>query len=102
MTATMSLEALAAIFGMAIVTFGVRAGGLALASRLPSSGLAAAWLRQIPSAVLASLVAPAILTGSPAEAVAAAATAGTMIVTRNLFAAMVVGVVTAYLARGFL
>lgn len=95
----MSPEVLIVILAMAAVTFGIRLGGFLLADRLPSSGLTAAWLRHIPGAVLASLVAPAIVEGGPAEWLAATATALAYLVTRNLFAAMVAGVGTVYLAR---
>jgi branched-subunit amino acid transport protein len=94
-----SPEAIAAIVGMAIVTIAIKASGLLLADRLPREGFAAAWLKHIPGAVLAALVAPAVATGSAAEAVAAAATAAIYILTRNLFAAMAGGVVTIYLVR---
>ena len=92
-------EAVIAILGMALVTIAVKASGLLLADRLPRDGFAAAWLRHIPGAVLAALVAPALVTGSPAEVVAAIATGGIFILTRNLFAAMATGVVTVYLVR---
>jgi uncharacterized membrane protein len=95
----MSLEALIAILGMAAVTYAIRAGGFLLASRLPSTGFVASWMRHLPGAVLASLVAPAVLAGGPAEAIAAAATALIYVVSRNLFAAMAGGVLTVYLAR---
>ena len=94
-----SPEALVAILGMALVSFAVKAGGLLLANRLPRDGFAAAWLKHIPGAVLASLVAPALVTGTPAEAIAAAATTLVYFLTRNLFAAMAAGVLTVYLAR---
>lgn len=94
-----SPEALAAILGMALVTFMVKAGGLLLANRLPRDGFAAAWLRHIPGAVLASLVAPALVTGNAAEAIAAAITALVYFLTRNLLAAMASGVFAVYLAR---
>lgn len=94
-----SPEAVLAILGMALVTFMVKAGGLLLANRLPRDGFAASWLRHIPGAVLASLVAPAIITGSAAEAIAAVVTAILYIVTRNLLAAMAGGVLTVFLAR---
>ncbi len=97
-----SPQALAAIFGMALVTLLVKAGGLLLARRLPQHGFAAAWLRHIPGAVLASLVAPALVTGSAAEIIAAAATTLAYFVTRNLFAAMAAGVLVVYLARQLL
>lgn len=92
-------EAIIVILGMALVTIAVKASGLLLADRLPREGFAAAWLRHIPGAVLAALVAPALVTGSPAEVVAALATGGIFIVTRNLFAAMATGVVSVYLVR---
>jgi len=92
-------DTLIAILGMAIVSFAIKASGLLLANRLPTTGFAASWLRHIPAAVLASLIAPAIVTGGPADVIAAAATALIMILTRNLFAAMAGGVLTVYLAR---
>lgn len=95
----MSLEALIAILGMAAATFAIRAGGLLLANRLPTTGFVASWMKHVPGAVLASLIAPAILAGGAAEAIAAAATALIYIVSRNLFAAMLGGVLAVYLAR---
>lgn len=95
----MSLEALYAILGMAAVTYAIRAGGLLLANRLPATGFAAAWMRHLPGAVLAALVAPAILGAGPAEAIAAAATALIYVASRNLFAAMLGGVLAVYLSR---
>jgi uncharacterized membrane protein len=95
----MSLEALITILGMAAVTYAIRAGGLLLANRLPATGFVTSWLKHVPGAVLASLVAPAVLTGGPAEAIAAAATALIYFVTRNLFATMAGGVLAVYLAR---
>ena len=74
-----SPEAVLAILGMALVTIAIKASGLLLADRLPREGFAAAWLRHIPGAVLAALVAPALVTGSVAEVVAALAT-GTIFV----------------------
>ncbi|HTN39810.1 MAG TPA: AzlD domain-containing protein [Asticcacaulis sp.] len=94
-----SPEALIAIAGMALVTFMVKAGGLLLANWLPRDGFVAAWLKHIPGAVLASLVAPALVTGSPAEVIAAAITALAYFLTRNLLAAMAAGVLAVYLAR---
>lgn len=94
-----SPEALLAIVGMALATFAVKASGLLLADRLPRTGFAAAWLRHIPGAVLAALVAPALVTGTPAEIVAAAITTLAYLVTRQIIAAMAAGVVTVYLLR---
>jgi uncharacterized membrane protein len=97
-----SLEALITILGMAAVTFGIRIGGYLLADRLPANGFVAAWLRFIPGAVLASLVAPAIVTGGPAELAGTVATAVAYFATRSLLAAMVAGVGVVYVARTFL
>ncbi|HQZ11651.1 MAG TPA: AzlD domain-containing protein [Devosia sp.] len=98
----MSLEAFLTIIGMAAVTYAIRASGLLLANRLPTTGFAAAWMRHIPGAVLAALVAPAIATGGVAETIAAAVVALAFLVTRNLFVAMVGGVLAVYLARTFI
>jgi branched-subunit amino acid transport protein len=96
-----SLEALITILGMAAVTYGIRMSGLLLANRLPTTGFVAAWMRHVPGAVLASLVAPVILRGGIAESIAAAATALAYVLTRNLFVAMIAGVGAVYLARTF-
>ena len=95
----MQLDPVLAILGMAAVTFAIRAGGFLLANRLPSTGFVAAWMRHIPGAVLASLVAPAVVSGGPAEWAAAAATALAWLLTRNLLPAMAAGVLTVYLMR---
>ncbi len=94
-----SPEALTAIVGMALVTIAIKASGLLLADRLPRQGFPAAWLRHIPGAVLAALVAPAIASGRPAELMAALATGVIFVLTRNLFAAMAAGVLGVYLVR---
>lgn len=108
----MSLEVLVTILGMTAVTFGIRAGGLLLADRLPRTGFVASWMKHLPGAVLASLVAPSLFSNDPAgtlgvgglslrpaETLAAAITVGIYALTRNLFAAMVGGVVAVYFAR---
>jgi uncharacterized membrane protein len=96
---TTSPEALIAILGMAVVSFMIKASGLLLANRLPRQGFLANWLKHIPGAVLASLVAPALMTGNPAEMIAATATALVFFLTRNLFAAMAAGILVVYFAR---
>lgn len=98
----MNTDALLAILGMAVVTYGIRAGGLMLATRIPSTGFIAAWLRHVPGAVMAALVAPAVLEGGPAEWGAATATALIYVGTRNLFAAMAGGVAVVWLLRQWL
>lgn len=95
----MTLEALLAILGMAAVTYAIRAGGLLVANRLPKDGFVSRWMTHVPGAVLAALIAPAVMRGGPAEAMAAAATALAYVLSRNLFAAMAGGVLAVYLAR---
>jgi uncharacterized membrane protein len=78
---------------MALATYATRAGGLWLASRFDLSERAGAWLEAIPGAILVSLVAPVVLTGGPAEALAALAVVVVAVRTGSLPAAMVTGVV---------
>ena len=84
---------------MAIVTFAIRAGGLLLADRLPTTGLVASWMKHLPGAVLASLVAPAVVNGGPAEIGAAVVTALAFLLGRSLLLAMVAGVGAVFLLR---
>lgn len=98
----MSTETLLTILAMACVTFGIRAGGLLLAERLPTTGFVALWLKHIPGAVMAALVAPAIVNGGPDEWIAAAAATGTYALTRNILATIVAGVVVVVLVRRLL
>jgi uncharacterized membrane protein len=92
-------EAPLAILLMALATYATRVGGLWLASRLDLSERAGAWLDQIPGAILVSLVAPTVLTGGPAEALAAIAVVIVALKTGSLPAAMVTGVGAVLLLR---
>lgn len=108
----MSLEALITILGMAVVTYAIRAAGLLLADRLPSQGFVANWMKHVPGAVLAALVAPAVFAVAPgrsvaeaflpAESVAALVVTVIHIATRNLFAAMAGGMLAVFLMRMWL
>ncbi len=85
-------QAAVAIVGMALVTYTTRAGGLWVMGRLPRSPRIDAWLRHLPGAILAAIVAPAALAGGLASALA---TLGAMLVmarTGNVLLAMAVGV----------
>jgi uncharacterized membrane protein len=83
---------LAAILGMAIVTYATRVAGLALAGRLNLSARAQAAFDAIPPAVLIAVIAPSALATGWAETGAAAVTA--LAATRLPFlAVVVVGVV---------
>jgi branched-subunit amino acid transport protein len=105
----MSTDVLVTILGMAAITYAIRAGGLLLASRLPETGFIASWLKHLPGAVLAALLAPSILAVAPgkplaeaflpAETIAAAAVVLIYLITRSLLAAIAGGVLAVYLAR---
>ena len=98
----MRTDAVLAILAMAGVTWGLRAGGLALARRLRQQGAVARALRQMPACVMAALVAPAVAQGGPAQAFAAAATITAMAVTRSLPVAMAIGVAAVVAGRQWL
>lgn len=88
-----------AIGGMALVAFGVRAAGLLLAGHLPQTGVVSRWFKQIPPAILVSMVAPAVLTGGVAEQGAAVVTGAVAALSRNLFLAMALGVAAVWMLR---
>lgn len=92
---------LLAIILMALATYATRAGGLWLASRFDLSERAGAWLDQIPGAILVSLVAPVVLTGGLAEALAAIAVLLVALRTGSLPAAMLTGVGAVVVLRAF-
>lgn len=99
----MTLETALAIAAMALATYGVRASGLLLAARLPASGRWARCLQQLPPAVLAAIVAPAIAKGGAAELVAALATIlAAAALSRGLVAPMAAGVFVLWACRHWL
>lgn len=97
----MSLESLFAILGMAAVTYAIRAGGFLIAERLPSTGFVAQWMRNIPGAVLAALIAPEVVKGGPVAWIATLAAALVYLATRNVFVTIVGGVLATFLLRRF-
>ena len=90
---------LLAIVLMALATYATRAGGLWLANRFNLSERAGSWLDAIPGAILVSLVAPTVLTGGPAEALAAVAVVAVALKTGSLPLSMVSGVVAVVVLR---
>ena len=85
-------QAAVTIVGMALVTHATRAGGLWVMGRLPTSPRIDAWLRHLPGAILAAIVAPAAIAGGPASALATLAAMLVMARTGNVLLAMVIGV----------
>jgi uncharacterized membrane protein len=84
---------LAAILGMALVTYATRAGGFWLAGHLPPSGRVAAGLRYAPGAVLAAIIVPAALDAGPPGLAALVLTVIVARRTGSLLVAAVAGVV---------
>lgn len=98
----MASDALLAILGMALAAYATRAGGLWLMGFVKLSPRVEAWLRALPGAVMVALVAPEVVSGGIAAAVAALATVLVAIRSKNLLLAMVVGVGMVWLLRHFI
>ena len=82
-----------AIAGAALVTYGMRLGGLLLAGRLPKNGGFRRFMDALPGTILLSLVAPGIVSAGPLGALAALATALCAWKTKNVLVAMVAGMI---------
>jgi uncharacterized membrane protein len=80
-----------AIAGAAIVTYSLRLGGLLLAERLPRNKGFRCFMETLPGTILLSLVAPGIFSAGLLGGVAALATAFCAWKTKNVLAAMIVG-----------
>lgn len=91
--------ALLTILGMALVTYLTRVGGLWLMGRVMPSPRVEAWLRNIPGAVLISIVAPSALASGLSGVLAALLTGLVAARTRNLLLSMVVGVAAVWVLR---
>ncbi|HLL79643.1 MAG TPA: AzlD domain-containing protein [Ktedonobacteraceae bacterium] len=87
------------ILGMALATYLTRAGGLFLMSFITPSPRVEAWLRQIPGAVLISIIAPTVFLSSLAQTLAALITLLAAIYTKNLLVAIIAGVAAVSLLR---
>jgi uncharacterized membrane protein len=95
----MRLDPLVAILGMALATYGTRAGGIWLMLHLAPSPRTERWLRQIPGAVLISIIAPAAAATGPRGLLAVLATVLAATRTRNLLLPMLVGVISFWLLQ---
>lgn len=85
-------DELTVILLAAAATYGLRLGGLLLASRLPREGRFKRFMDALPGTILLALVAPGALAAGPWGLVAAAATAVCTWKTGQVFLAMLVGV----------
>lgn len=97
----LDLWTLAAIVGMALVTYVTRVAGLFFAERLTLHGRAQAAFEAIPAAVLVAVIAPMALATGPAETLAAMVTALAAI-RLPLLATIAVGIATVVVMRGVL
>ena len=98
---TLDPATVATILGMAVVTYATRVAGFLLTRRLALSGPWTLVLEAVPPAVLAAVIAPAVLTRGPADALAALITA--LAATRlPLLATVAVGMAAAVALRGWL
>jgi uncharacterized membrane protein len=91
-----------AIAGAALVTYGLRLGGLLLAARLPRNGGFRRFMETLPGTILLSLVAPGIASAGLLGGVAALATGLCAWRTGNVLVSMVLGMVIVALGRCFI
>ncbi|MCP4352461.1 MAG: AzlD domain-containing protein [Desulfobacterales bacterium] len=76
----------------AIITYGLRVGGLLLSDRLPQTGKFKKFMDALPGTILLSLVAPGIVSAGFWGVVAASCTAVCTYKTKNVFLSMIIGV----------
>ena len=97
-----SAEVAFAILGMGIATYLCRAGGLAAMGFVPLTRRVQAFLRAIPMAVLAAIMAPYLLHSGPAEYAGVAAAAAAQRWTGNDFLGVFAGVGSVVVVRAVL
>jgi len=90
---------LGAILAMAAATYGVRAGGFWLISRVQPNRFVEAWLRQIPGAMFVALIVPALAAGGPAYWAGGAVVLGVRVLTGNLLASLFAGAASVAVLR---
>jgi uncharacterized membrane protein len=87
------------ITAAALVTYGLRLGGLLLAGRLPKTGRFRKFMDALPGTILLSLIIPSALAAGFWGWIATACTALCSLRTGNVFLSMIVGVVIVALSR---
>ncbi|WP_045221828.1 AzlD family protein [Desulfonatronum thioautotrophicum] len=90
------------LLGMAAVTYLTRAAGLYLISRVSPTQRVEAFLRHVPASILVAIVIPSLAQGGLAERSAAGITALVAILTRNLIAALIAGVLAVVALRAII
>lgn len=89
---TLRWDVLAAILGMALATYALRAGGYAILRASRPSPFIQAMLGCLPGCIFVAFVTPALLGGGPRHWIAAACVAAIMAATRSYAAAILGGV----------
>jgi uncharacterized membrane protein len=89
------------IAAAAMVTYGLRLGGLLLAGRLPKTGRFKKFMDALPGTILLSLVVPAALAGGLWSWIATVCTALCSLKTGNVFVSMILGVAIVAISRWF-
>ncbi len=98
---TGQLDGVAAIAGMAMVTYGLRCCGLWIARRVPVTPRTERMLRQLPPTLLISVIAPIVMAGGIRYALETAAATVAAAKSNSVVATMVVGVPTVVLLRSW-
>ncbi len=89
------------ICAAALVTYGLRLGGLLLAGRLPKTGRFKKFMDALPGTILLSLIIPAALAGGLWSWIATVCTAICSLKTGNVFISMLLGVAIVAGSRWF-
>jgi branched chain amino acid efflux pump len=90
------------IAAMAVVTYGMRAGGFFLMGYVPMTARVRAFLQALPGAVVVALVVPVAVNGGVAATAAVLAALAMMAWWRNDLVAVIAGVAAAALVRAVL
>lgn len=98
-TLSLDTQVLITIGCAAMVTYGLRLGGLLLAGRLPRSGGWKCFMDALPGTILISLIAPGIVSAGWWGGLGALATAICAHKTGNVILSMVLGVAIVALQR---
>jgi len=90
---------MAIVAAMTVAVYLTRAGGYWLIGRVPIGGRLRRMLDALPGAIISATVAPQLLHGGLSALCAVVAAAVTMVAVRNDFAAVLMGIGAAALAR---
>ena len=99
MNSSISLSTAVAIAGAALVTYSLRFGGLILADKFPKSKNFTKFMETLPGTILVALVVPELLSAGFWGGIAAFSTALCAWKTKNVFIAMLTGMVIVAVSR---